>query len=383
MQLYWIWLSLLEELSLREKLGLLERFSDPEEIYTGARLPDGSEPNRDLTKAKQMENLCLRRGICILPISDTRYPARLRNIIDPPLVLYYRGNLPDFEAVPCIGVVGTRKASEYGLRMAEKISAEIASCGAVVISGGAAGIDTKALMGAHKVRKPTVTVLGCGVDVAYPPKNRKLFGELIEDGCLLSEYPPGTDPKPWHFPQRNRIISGICNGLLVVEAPVRSGALITANLAAEQGRDVFVIPGNIDSEFSKGSNKLLQDGAGAVFSGWDAVAPYGEQYPGVARMQPEEIIGKEEPKKRSGKKVDKKDIDNPATKPYSVMVNNNLQLTEQEARILECVPYTATDMDAVIESTGEPAAEVLRVLTRMSLTGMVVIHPGKLVSRNH
>lgn len=381
MQLYWTWLSLLPEISLRQKLSWLKQFSDPEEIYSSARLPDGSEPNRDLTQAEQIVNICRRKGIGILPIRDERYPGRLRSIIDPPLVLYYRGILPDFEGAPFIGVVGTRKSSGYGERMAQRISGQIAACGGVVVSGGAAGIDTKALVGAYRTGKPTVTVLGCGVDVAYPPKNRKLFSDLTEDGCILSEYPPGTGPKPWQFPQRNRIISGICNGILVVEAPVKSGALITANLAAEQGRDVFVVPGNVDEALCEGSNRLLQDGAGAVFTGWDAVQPYAAQYPWVSQADSPEEPREEASPKLKKTKADKKDIDIPDAKPYIVKVNSSINLTEQEARILDCVPYRATALDQVIESTGEPAAEVLRVLTRLSLGGMIINHPGKLISR--
>ena len=382
MQLYWVWFALLPELTLRKKIALLERFADPEEIYMETCMPDGEVLDHDLTRAEQILSQCRRKGIQILPIGDTAYPARLRNISDPPVVLYYSGILPDFDSIPAIGIVGTRKASGYGLRMAAAISEQIARCGALVVSGGAAGIDSDALKGGLAAQMPTVVVLGCGVDVTYPVSNRKLFADIKETGCLISEYPPETGPKPWHFPERNRIISGISNGVLVIEAPKKSGALITARDAMDQGRDVYVVPGNIDLDTCEGSNLLLQEGAGAAFSGWDVVRQYAAQYPGIRQYQPEKQSPSPEPEEVPSAACDKKDIDNSASKPYIDLVNEHSQLTEQELAVLACIDRKAMPIDGVIARADLPAATVLSVLTKLSIKGIVLNHPGKLVSRN-
>ena len=378
MQLYWLWYALLQELTLRQKLTLLERFSDPEEIYNSKDLPEEIQPDKDLAEARKLLNICRRKDIGILPMGDRRYPAKLRNISDPPLVLYYKGVLPDFEDVPSIGVVGTRKASTYGLRTAKDISAQIAACGGIVVSGGAYGIDTYALEGALAAEGVTVAVLGCGVDVAYPRENRPLFQNIQQTGCLLSEYVPGSGPKPWNFPARNRIISGICNGVLVVEAPEKSGALITANDALEQGRDVYVVPGNIDVKTCSGSNALLREGACAVFSGWDTLRAYEGQYKTI--RQRSITLAEENIPQPEQNHSDKKDIDIPVSKPYSVIEKTDIQLSEEEKRLVDCIGATPIPVDTVIEKVELPTATVLSMLTKLALRGVVIMHPGKLVS---
>lgn len=198
-------------------------------------------------------------------INEETYPALLRQIKDPPDPLYYTGNLRLTEKI-CAAIVGSRKTSQYGRWAAGTLAEKIATAGGVVVSGMASGIDTCAHWGAVDAVKegqllPTIAVLGCGIDVCYPRTNQKLWRELGERGLLLSEYPPGTQPAKYTFPRRNRIISGLSAVTVVVNAPLSSGALITAEMAAEQGRDVYVIPGNIDSAYHFGSNKLLRDGA--------------------------------------------------------------------------------------------------------------------------
>lgn len=384
MLVYWLWFAMLVGLSPRQKLALLERFSDPEEIYNTDTLPGDMELDRDLTQAQTLLRVCRRKNIGIVPFADRAYPSRLRSISDPPLVLYYKGMLPDFEKLPVIGVVGTRKATPYGQNTAKRISAQIAACGGLVISGGALGIDTWALQGALEEGAPTVAVLGCGVDVAYPRENRPLFTKIAETGCLLSEYPPGTGPKPWHFPARNRIISGMGNGVLVVEAPAKSGALITARDAMEQGRDVYAVPGNVDVDTCTGSNMLLQEGAYAAFSGWDTLKAYEAQYPGIVKRNSRQ---KEMLDISAGISVrqqvisDKKDVDIAVCKPYSVIENTSTGLTEQEVQLLSCMDRRPVPVDAVIAKVQLPTATVLSMLTKLALRGLVVNHPGKLVSR--
>lgn len=378
MQKYWLWLATVQGLTLRQKHKLLKRHPHPEDIYG---LSDeeifqviSKEPvalERDLTQAEKILNSCLSKGIDILPIGDKAYPQRLREIGDAPIVLYYKGIWPDFEAAPMIGVVGTRKATTYGKNCALRLSKEITVCGGIVVSGGAEGVDTYALQGALDGEGMPIAVLGCGVDIAYPPTNRRLFNQISQRGCLISEYPPGTKPTPWQFPARNRIISGISNGILVIEAPDKSGALITAQMALEQGRDVMVVPGNIDVLTCAGSNRLLRDGAYPVISGWDAVSIYENAYPKVAKMQ-SSIPKKQEP--------DKKVIDNSPLKPYHFLNDGACALTKEECRLLGCLTREPKLVDDVIAQMDLPAPVVLGMITDLALRGIVINHSGKRVS---
>jgi DNA processing protein len=204
-------------------------------------------------------------GIRIVTLVDPEYPALLREIDDPPLVLYVRGLLP-IDTSSTIGIVGTRRGTQYGKMVAGRFASQLALKGITVVSGLAAGIDTAAHQGAIDVGGRTVAVLGCGLDYPYPKKNQPLLEKLVVDGAAMSEYPLGTRPAKWTFPQRNRILSGLCRGVVVVQAPERSGSLITARLALEQGREVFSVPGNITTITSAGTNRLIKQGAKLVES---------------------------------------------------------------------------------------------------------------------
>ena len=241
--------------------------------------------NRDLARASQILDDCERLGIGILTFEDDEYPNALRDIKDPPVLLYYRGELPDFNRQLCIGMVGTRRMSAYGLRNAYRIAYELASVNALVISGMAAGIDGVCAAAALAAKGKTVAVLGCGIDVAYPTHHRRLMEEIAQNGVLLSEYPPTTKPNHYHFPVRNRIISGISQGTVVVEASIRSGSLITAKDAVTQGRDVFALPANVDSNGAEGTNRLLRDGARLVLNTADILEPYSYVYPETLRTE--------------------------------------------------------------------------------------------------
>lgn len=391
MQLYWLWFALLPGFSRRQKLELLGRFSDPEDIYLHkdfSAISGLTQPQLDalldksLKEAEKIRGVCLRKGIEILTYGDVLYPSRLKNIPDPPVLLYYKGTLPDFEKQPAVAVVGTRKATAYGMNTARKLTSEIANCGGLVISGGAAGVDTMALQGALDGGGQAVAVFGCGVDIVYPRNNRRLFMQIEGNGCLLSEYPPGAQPKPWQFPERNRIISGISNGTLVIEAPARSGALITAQDALEQGRDVYAVPANIDMPSCAGSNELLRNGATAVFSGWDVLKNYASQYPEAVQLG-------QNTSRQSFLKVaqpvmiptaDKKDIDIGRNSPYIGIDNEDKTLSPEENRLIACLERTPQPMDDVIAKLDMPAGEVLRIITKLSLKGMVINHPGRLIS---
>ena len=394
MQIYWIWYALLPELNGMQKMALLERYSDPEEIYHATYedilpvLQDSAKAEsvlaaRDLQPAEKIQLACSEKQIGILPFNSEQYPNRLRNIDQPPMVLYYKGTLPDFQKQPLLAVVGTRKATAYGLAAARKLSREIAACGALVVSGAASGIDAAAMEGAIEADSGVVGVLGCGVDVVYPKSNRKLFERICAQGCLISEYPPGTQPYKWNFPQRNRIISGMANGVLVVEAPERSGALITAELAIDQGRDVFVVPGNIDVAACAGSNGLLQEYAAAVCSGWDVVRDYQSLYPGVIEKRdapPRQLQVAEDIciPAVSAKKNDKNFIDKRAATPESKATKHSL--TEDERTILNCVGDTPVLIDDVIAQSQLPAGKVLATLTMLTLYGEIQNHPGRRIS---
>lgn len=211
------------------------------------------------------------QGICLCTRDDEAYPNHLREIFDPPNLLYYRGTIPQSDL--CIGIVGSRRSTTYGRQAARKIASELAASGVVVVSGAARGIDTASHLGALENGK-TIAVLGCGIDVIYPPENGKLLADIVANGAVISEYPPGTQPVPGLFPARNRIISGISRGLLVVEAAEKSGALITATYAMEEGRDVFAVPGSIFSATSVGTNRLIQDGVKPILCGKDILDEY-------------------------------------------------------------------------------------------------------------
>jgi len=201
-------------------------------------------------------------GVRLLTFLDADYPRQLFAIGDPPPLLYLRGAIPAWE--PAVAVVGSRRATREGLKAAERLASELASCGVLVVSGLARGVDTAAHRGALSGGGCTVAVLGCGVDVDYPPENRQLAQQIAGCGCIISEFPMGTQPLAEHFPRRNRIISGLSRGVLVVEAVEKSGSLITARYALAQGREVMAVPGPISTAACRGSNRLIKDGAQLV-----------------------------------------------------------------------------------------------------------------------
>ena len=383
MLIHWIWFSELSGLSQRQKLNLLRQGFEPEDLYHTSQeelqnIPDAAPlADKDLTRAREIAEQCREKGISILTFRDTAFPSRLRNIDDGPVLLYYRGIFPDPDAQPMIAMVGTRKATPYGLRIARSMAEQIAACGGLVVSGGAAGVDAAAMESALDAGFFTVGVLGCGVDVVYPVSNRPLFDRVVAKGCLISEYPPGTKPEHWHFPQRNRIISGISHGVLVVEAPRKSGALITARCALEQGRDVFVVPGNIDSAACEGSNSLLMEGAQPVMTGWNLMETYAAQYPDTVSRRDVPIHREKESYADS---CDKISIDNPPLPPYSGMMDRMSELSADEKALISCLTADSILIDDLIDRSGIPAAKVLSMLTILSLKGFVTMYPGRRVS---
>lgn len=410
MLIHWIWYATLPGMNEQEKVELLQHFHDPEDIFfteednlaqVEGLTADGVKVllNRDLTQAREILQECTDQQIELLTYRDEAYPVRLKSISNPPLVLYYQGRLPDFDRLPLIGVVGTRKASGYGLSTAKRMGFQIARCGGTVVSGAANGIDTMALQGALLAGGTVIAILGCGVDVVYPASNRRLYEDIRRSGCLISEFPPGTPPYKWNFPKRNRNISGISCGVLVVEAPKKSGALITARHAREQGRDVFVTTGNVGVETCAGSNDLLRSGAVYADCGWDVVSEYEGLFPDkihrddvsaeqalrqdtlekpMAKVAQNSTFSGKKPASKTNK--EKKVIDNGANTPYSDLKDKWISLTAEEQAVLEQVQGECL-VDDIIAASGLPAGVVLGALTMLEVKGAVTRLPGRRVCR--
>ena len=417
MLVHWIWLSTRHGLGDYNKKKLLERFGSPENLYAAGEgdlrdVPELTEKtratllDRDLRESEQILSRCGSQKIRILTYQDAAYPGRLKNIPDPPMVLYYKGTLPEFDSIPLIGVVGTRSASPYGLTAGKRLGYQIAACGGGVVSGLAAGVDAMAMKGALTAGGCVVGVLGCGADVIYPLCNRALFADMERYGCILTEFAPGTEPAGRNFPRRNRIISGLSCGVLVVEAPEKSGALITARLAADQGRDVFTVPANIDNPAGKGTNQLLKDGAIPVENGWDVMREYVHQYPdrvakrtGGAQLQasaeevrqaaeyaerkplkvaqkPRKPAESQPPKKVETKKV----IDKRENEPYIDLNEIESSLSEDERVIVRLLASGQKLVDDVIAESGKNAGTVLASLTLLEVKGIVRRLPGRYIT---
>ena len=233
---------------------------------------------RTLGPAQSILERCKRGGIRVLSILEPDYPQRLKNIYDPPVLLYVRGELPDLSRLPSITVVGTRRCTPYGAMTAERMAYQLSRSGVVVVSGMADGVDSAAHRGALKGDTPTVAVFGTAIDGCYPAHNGGLLRDILRHGAAVSEYPPGVRAPKGSFPRRNRIMSGLSLGVLVAEAPARSGSLITAGLALDQGRDVFAIPGSIDAPASAGTNELIRNGATLVREAGDILREYAAVY---------------------------------------------------------------------------------------------------------
>mgnify|MGYP005751931561 FL=1 len=382
---YWVWLSELKGLRNQTRLALLRRFGDPESIFYADAdellLTDGVErsqlkllENHDLAPADRILADCQRLDIRLLPLSDAAYPGRLKNIYDPPALLYCKGRLPLLDDLLCVAVVGTRDCTPYGVACAEKLGFGLASGGAAVVSGLAKGIDAAAIRGALRAGGVTVGVVGNGLDVYYPHESRYLYEDVASAGILLSEYPPGTEPASGHFPVRNRIISGLSLAALVVEAPEKSGALITAATALEQGRDVFAVPGPIDAPASVGCNCLIRDGAGLVSDASDILREYEGRFVlnlKESREQPE-TLGYQARMAPEPKPV----------APTLSLRHSDAELTDDQIAVLKALSDTEPmQVDDLTELVEIPTRRVLSALTVLEIDQYVAQHPGKRYTR--
>ncbi|MBQ9459138.1 MAG: DNA-processing protein DprA [Oscillospiraceae bacterium] len=392
---YWVWLSECKGLSTSARLRLLEHFGSPEAIYyadeedylhvegmtkkLAALLADKSTAATDAILGE-----CERLGVRILTMQDADYPMRLRNIFEPPCLLYIRGRLPEIDEEAAIAMVGTRSATPYGLETAETLAYSMAKQGALIVSGAASGIDSAAHRGALRAGGKTVAVLGCGVDVVYPAENGQLYRDIAATGALVSEYPPGTGAIGSHFPVRNRIISGLCLATVVVEAPERSGALITARTALEQGRDVYAVPGAINAPASKGCNRMIADGAAAlVTDSRDILWEYEARYPHKLHCGGVELprtLGYQARKEAETAKAERRE--EKETRPTLDLRENKEALTDDQIIILRKLQEGELQVDDLIEAVELPTRRVLSALTVLELDGYVTQSSGKRFSLN-
>ena len=349
--------------------ALLERFGEPQAILSAPKNEllqverVGEEVARNLASWREQIDLDAemkrieQSDVRVVTRDDVEYPKNLREIYDPPLVLYVKGALTERDAL-AIGVVGSRRTTLYGQEMARKLSFQLARVGVTVVSGLARGIDTAAHKGALQAKGRTVAVIGCGIDIVYPAENKKLADEIVEKGgAVVTEFPLGVQPDRQNFPMRNRIISGWSLGVVVVEANLKSGALITANQAAEQGRQVFAVPGRADSILSRGTNRLIKDGAKLTEDVEDILSEF--EY-----LLPKRAVETAET-----------DADGRGTQPA-------LKLSETEEKVMAHIGNEEVGIDDIIRASGLTSACVSATLLALEMKRLVKPLPGKQYARN-
>jgi DNA processing protein len=358
--IYWLWLKSIEKLSSLKINKLLEKFTDAYEIYNAdyeellniesidKTIADNIYKYKDLQKAeKELESLN-KNNVSIITPSGGHYPEKLKNIYNNPAILYKKGEYQLSDDDIYVAVIGSRKATQYGIRTAQKLSYELAKRGIVIISGLAYGIDAAAHRGALDAGGKTVAVLGCGIDIIYPRTNEGLYGEIIKNGCVISEYGLGAEAAPYMFPVRNRIISGLSSGCVIVEAAEKSGALITAKLALEQNREVFAVPGNITSPESRGANELIKNSCAKLITSYEDVLV--EIIPSFNK---------------------KENIDN-EEKPGVLS-----EMNEEENKLYKIILKGVNTIDEIALCAGMSVSGVSAVLTMMEINGIVYKDKGR------
>jgi DNA processing protein len=375
-ELHWLALRLVPGLGSRTSGKLLDRFRTPQAIFRASRTElEGAGLSGAVAQsvasgctfedAVVQQSKMAQTGAVLVTIGDPRYPSLLRDIFDPPILLFARGRV-DLLQSHMLGVVGTRRPTPYGLAVAERVSADLAHAGLTVVSGMARGIDTSAHKGALGVDGDSVAVLGCGVDVVYPSENRKLAADLAVKGLILSEFPMGATAFPQNFPIRNRIISGMSLGVLVVEGAQYSGSAITAKLAMDQGREVFAVPGNITSKLSWGPNLLIKQGAKLVQDWNDVVS----ELPAESRRH---LID------RGRKKILEAGGESPGADQASLLNGPAAQLDGTARRVLEKLQVDcAVHLDDLLDKVEDISpSELIAALFELEMLGLVKQLPGK------
>ena len=358
---YWLALSLIPGVGSTLIKRLMDQFDNPEAVFKapmkelqkieGLSEKVALEIRKGPLEKKVEKELSLLKevGGTILTLKDDAYPKRLKDIYDPPAVLYVRGELRKEDDL-AVSIVGSRKTSPYGRGITERVSQELARHGVTIVSGMARGIDSLAHWGAISAGGRTIAVLGCGVDVIYPSENRNLFKKIIDHGAVLSEFRMGSPPEAGHFPRRNRIISGLSLGVVVVEASAKSGSLLTAGYALEQGREVFAVPGNVGFNGSRGTNRLIKEGAKMVESCEDIL---------------EEILPQWKREEEVAQKAKDPDQD----------------LPEEERILYRLLEEAPLHIDAIIQESGFEPGKVSSLLLNLELKGLISQWPGKCFSK--
>lgn len=381
----WLTLSLIPGIGTARFVRLLARFHTPGEVLKASvtDLADVVEHDlalrivqyKDTINISEQERALEKYGASLITMEDAAYPVRLAEIYDPPLTLFTRGNLCEADEY-CIAIVGTRRPTSYGLKLAEQFAEELAARGITIVSGMARGIDAAAHRGALRVGGRTIAVLGNGVDIVFPPENKSLMDEIIQNGCVISQFAMGMKPRAEFFPYRNRIISGLSMGTLVVEAPTRSGALITAQLAAEQGREVFAIPGPVHSPNSRGPHRLIQEGAKLVQVVEDILVEL--ETLSRERMNPQRatssvasrathVVSNQAGELQAERKTSAP-IEAVAPKP---------SVSSCEASVLAALTHEGSFVDEIAEACGISISEALSSLTMLEMKGLVRQFNGK------
>lgn len=381
-QVYWIWLSMALGAGARTD-EILSAFPQPQRLYEADRAArmlagvfTGAQLNRlertPLQDAETAVNICRRNGWRISTPADPTYPAMLRTLIDQPLVLFCDGDPDVLNDCVAVGVVGTRKPTAESVRIARMLSADLAAAGAVIVSGGALGIDSAAHTGALLSGGKTVCVMGCGLGTDYLRENEPLRRDIRTSGAVISEYPPFAPASRSSFPIRNRLISGLSSGVLVIEAGEKSGSLITARFANEQGREVFAIPGSILNSAYTGANRLIRDGAKVVTCAQDVLEPFAAQYPGRLDLS---AIGRRrqapaEPAKRTASAAAA-----PAQQKKAKKVPAS-PLDPDAARVYNLFENAPLHPDEISAATGLPPARLIPVLLQLSLADLITQTEG-------
>lgn len=327
---------------------------------------------------------CERNAVRIFTPDSAEYPDRLRHIYNPPSVLYVAGSWPDLDRVLAIAIVGTRRCTAYGDRVARQLSEELAHCGVVTVSGLAAGIDTCCHDATVKAGGRTIAVQGCGIDITYPASNRKLKEQIIcSGGAVISEFPPGMEPFAHHFPIRNRIIAGLSCGTVVVEGEQHSGSLITAGIALSENRDVFAVPGGIDQQMSQAPNRLIHDGAIMVRDVSDILAEYDLEEYRISRpnVQNEGKTPQQLSLFEGNMGVSKANTCTASRSKAPAPLQQLDHLNEAQRTVLAAMSSDPMNTDEIVEKCELPVSTVLSVLTQLEIFGIIKIHAGHRYSR--
>lgn len=360
---YWVWLNLVPGIGPIRYRYLIDHFGDPYKVFIASfeelskvkgidrRVASQIISAREKIKLEEEIKKIKESNIELLTYKDERYPYNLKQIFDFPPLLYVKGTIVPQDRM-AIAIVGPRRPTNYGLSIAKKLARELASYGMTIVSGMAVGIDTAAHQGALEAGGRTIAVLGCGLNICYPRENKSLIEKIIAQGAILSELPSSTPPLSENFPPRNRIISGLSLGVIVVEAGEKSGALITANCALDQGREVFAVPGNITATTSKGTNNLIKQGAKLIDSAKDVIDELGPLFENKLKFKEENIL--------SSSPV-------ALSSPLSIEEENILKLLDDEPK----------HIDFILEKTQINPSLLAQYLLELELKGKIMQLSGK------